>query len=453
MSFFIYSSLTLISLFVLIVLLFWFIRRQFQKMNSLESPQISYLNEQNLQLQNTISQLQNEIHQLHKSIGQLETENALLKQNSDQYKHNLEFTQKQIQESFENISNRIFEKESQRFLHLGKETISGLVHPLQNQLLNFEKQVQNLYFEEGKERASLKTEIKSLVETNQQMSLETHKLTEALTTQSKVQGNWGELVIERILERSGLREGEEFIREGKSLNLKDDSGAHQKPDVIIRLPENKQIVIDCKVSLKNYYNFLSANTEIEQKNEQKALITSIYRHLHNLNSKKYHINDQLISPEFVLMFIPIESVLAVVLKENSDLFHYAWNQGIVIVTPSTLLATLRTVSSLWQQEKRTKNAMDIALHAGKIHDKFVVFLKYFQDIGDSLQKSTKAFDEAKANLITGKGNLLNSFKHIAQLGAKSKKTLPENWLNQTETEDDAPPVTTSTEDSHDSDYA
>lgn len=272
-----------------------------------------------------------------------------------------------------------------------------------------------------KDRLKLQTEIERIILTSQRMSLETENLTRALKGDVKVQGNWGELVLQRILEASGLRVGEEFTLQGKDLKLKDEEGKHQMPDVIINLPENKHLVIDSKVSLVSYERYMSEN----QEEDLSAFFDSLYAHIKGLSHKNYQGLEKLSTPDYVMLFIPIEGAFMLSMQKDRELFSYAWEHNIVLVGPSTLLATLRTVSSLWKQERQTKNALEIARQAGALYDKFVGVAQDFDQIESQLKRVGDSFDGLKARMLTGKGSVASRMENLRELGAKNTKNLPQ----------------------------
>ncbi|MBL4592597.1 MAG: DNA recombination protein RmuC, partial [Flavobacteriales bacterium] len=260
---------------------------------------------------------------------------------------------------------------------------------------------------------------------NQQMREDAQSLTKALKGDSKVQGNWGELILEKILESSGLIEGEEFETQHSSTN---DEGKRLQPDIIINLPENKHIVVDAKVSLKAYEQYVNSSDNDEQKTYLKNHINSVKDQIKNLSEKNYSSAYGINSPDFVLMFMPIESSFGLAMQNDHGLYQYAWDKKVVIVTPSTLLATLKTIKSVWANEKQTKNAIEIARQAGALHDKFVNFVEDMEKIKKSLEQSNTSYDKAFNKLKSGKGNLIDATIRLEKLGVKTKKQLPNEVL-------------------------
>ncbi|MFM1874581.1 MAG: hypothetical protein RL266_318 [Bacteroidota bacterium] len=328
---------------------------------------------------------------------------------------------KRFNTEFENLANKILDEKSKKFTDQNKENLETILTPLRDRIKEFEKKVDEKYDNEQKERASLKGEIKTLHELNKQISLEAHNLTTALKGDSKKQGNWGELILERVLESSGLIKGEEYFTQQTTYN---ESGDRLFPDVVVQLPEDKQIIIDSKVSLLAYERFVNSDDEAEQEKWLKQHIISVKNHIKGLSEKNYHTSKGMNSPEFVLMFMPIESSFSASIRADDELFNFAWDKRIVIVSPSTLLATLRTVSSIWKQDRQTKNAIDIAEKSGLLYDKFVGFIEDMKKIGDRLDSTQKVYQEGMKKLSEGSGNLVRRAEELKRMGAKASKQLP-----------------------------
>jgi DNA recombination protein RmuC len=284
-----------------------------------------------------------------------------------------------------------------------------------------------------KDREGLRTEIKKLHELNLKMSEEASNLTRALKADTKKQGNWGELVLQKVLERSGLIKGEEFILQPSFRNEKNEL---IRPDVIINLPDDKHIIIDSKVSLIAYEAYVNADTDVERAKFLKAHIDSLREHVRGLSGKDYQLAHELDTPDFVLLFLPIESAFSIAIQEDNTLFSFAWDRKIVIVSPTTLLATLKTVESIWKHEKQTRNAIEIARQSGNLHDKFVSFLEDMEKIGVQLRTTNKTYEGAYNKLTSGKGDLIGRIKKLQELGAKTSKEIPQKYLRTDAQEDD-----------------
>ncbi len=308
-----------------------------------------------------------------------------------------------------------------------QQAIQELVTPLQTKIRDFEQKVDEVYRTEAAERNSLRGEIKSLVELNHQISKEASNLANALKGDTKKQGNWGELILEKVLEFSGLRKDHEYKLQ---VSQQDDDGKRLQPDAIIYLPENKHIIIDAKVSLVAYDRYVSAQTDEERSIALLDHITSVKNHIKMLSEKNYPSLPELDAPDFTLLFMPIESSFGVAVQADNELFGYAWDRKIVIVSPSTLLATLRTISSIWKQERQTKNALEIADRAGKMYDKFVGFVDDMISVGKRMDDAKTAYGGAMNKLSTGTGNLVRQSEQLKEMGAKATKQLPTAILDR-----------------------
>ncbi|MFC2176257.1 DNA recombination protein RmuC, partial [Bacteroidota bacterium] len=342
-----------------------------------------------------------------------------------QQKQEFEELNKRFNTEFENLANKILDEKSKKFTDQNKENLELILNPLRDRIKDFEKKVDEKYDTEQKERASLQGEIKLLHKLNQEISQEAHNLTVALKGDSKKQGNWGELILERILENSGLIKGEEYTTQETTYN---ESGDRLHPDVVIQLPDNKQIIIDSKVSLVAYERFVNSNVEEEQDKWLKTHVASVKTHIKSLSDKNYHTSKGMDSPEFVLMFMPIESSFSASIRADDELFNFAWDKRIVIVSPSTLLATLRTVSSIWKQDRQTKNAIEIAKKSGDMYNKFVGFIEDMQKIGSRLNSTQVAYNDGMKKLSEGTGNLVKRAEDLKKMGANTTKQLPSEIL-------------------------
>lgn len=317
------------------------------------------------------------------------------------------------------ISQQIFDEKSKRFREDSLRGMELMLNPFREKMTDFQKKVEEMHMVDSKDRIKLFSEIERIVMTGQKMSLETENLTRALKGDVKLQGNWGEMILEKVLEASGLREGEEFTLQGKDMKLKDEEGKHQMPDVIINLPEGKHLIIDSKVTLVAYERYVNDGTEEDLSN----FLDSLYEHIKGLSKKSYHKLDKIISPDYVMLFVPIEGAFTLSMQKDRELFNFAWERNIVIVSPSTLLATLRTVSSLWKQEKQNKNAIEIARQAGALYDKFHGVAEDLDQMQLQIRKVGDSFDNLKGKMLTGKGSLASRMENLKELGAKSSKSL------------------------------
>lgn len=343
-------------------------------------------------------------------------------------KKEIENLQAKLTVEFKNIANEILEEKSKKFTEQNKTNLESILNPLKDKIKDFEDKVEKTYKAESTERITLKAEIKQLVELNKQVSDEANNLTKALKGDNKAQGNWGEVILEKILERSGLsKERGEYNTE---VVLENVHGEKIRPDAIVYLPDNKHLIVDSKVSLVAYQNFVAAETEEQRNAFLKEHVTSLKNHVKLLSEKHYASAGNLNTPDFVLMFLPIESSFGVAVQSDQEIFSFAWDRKIVVVSPSTLLATLRTIAAIWKQELQTKNAMEIARQSGALYDKFVAFVEDLDDIGKRIESTQKAYNDARNKLEEGKGNLISRAEKIKELGAKASKSLPDNLLDK-----------------------
>ncbi len=340
-------------------------------------------------------------------------------------KAEIEKLQQKFTKDFELIAGKILEEKTQRFTETNKTNLDQLLNPLKENIKAFEEKVEKVYKSESDERNVLKGEISKLMELNRQISQEAHNLTKALKADTKKQGNWGEIVLDRILEASGLIKGESY---SKQTGFTDENGNRLLPDVIINLPENKHLIIDSKVSLLAYERLVNCEDDSLKSQHLSDHILSIKNHIKNLCSKNYCDLYGINSPDFVLLFIPIESSFAIAVQHDIDLFEFAWNKRVVIVTPSTLLATLKTTASIWKQEQQTRNAIDIAVKAGALYDKFVGFINDLKKLGENLDRARESYSDAFGKLSTGSGNLIGRVENLKKLGAKTSKQIEEKFL-------------------------
>ncbi|MFL9845729.1 DNA recombination protein RmuC [Flavobacterium rhizosphaerae] len=338
---------------------------------------------------------------------------------------------------FENLANRILEEKSTKFTEQNRENLKNILSPLQEKIHLFEKKVEDTHKESIDYHAALRQQILGLREMNEVMSRETLNLTRALKGDTKMQGNWGELVLERVLEKSGLEKDREYFVQQRHT---DDEGSRVIPDVVINLPDGKKMVVDSKVSLVAYERYVNEEDDPLRLVHLKEHINSIKKHVEQLGEKNYHDLYKIESPDFVLLFIPIEPAFAIALNEDNTLYNRAFERNIVIVTPSTLLATLRTIDSMWANQKQQENAYEIARQAGALYDKFEGFIGDLTKVGVKMRDAQNEYQGAMNKLFEGRGNIVTSIEKLKKMGAKAKKTLPENILNralqQEENEDD-----------------
>ena len=327
--------------------------------------------------------------------------------------------------SFENLAQKILEKKEEKFDVHSQKGLSEILHPFKTKIQELQDRIEKTYQEEARERFALKNELTRIIEAGQQMRTEASNLTKALKGDVKMQGNWGELILDRVLSIAGLREGEEYIKQGQSLNLKFEDGSSAKPDVIIALPEGKHLVIDSKVSLISYEKLINAENNDLRAEYTKDFLRSLYQHIDDLSSKRYHFNEKLLSPDFTILFIPIEGAFAFSMSTESELFSYAWSKSIVLAGPVNLLTTLKTVGSLWRQDRQNKHVLTIATEAGKLYDKTVAFLEDMIKVGEQIDKAKNSYTLAMSKISHGKGNMISKMLQLKDMGIKHSKNLQE----------------------------
>lgn len=321
---------------------------------------------------------------------------------------------------FKDLAQKIFDEKSTKLTTQNNQQLEGILKPLKEKLYDFEKKVEETYVNEQKDRSHLKGEISKLFELNQTMSNEAKNLTLALKGENKTQGNWGEMILENILERSGLRKGEEFFTQ-ESIEV---DGRKLRPDVIVKLPDGKHLIVDSKMTLVAYEASVSAATEPERERYAQAHVDSLKNHIRDLSEKRYHLADSIISPDFVMLFMPLEPAFALAFRLKPEMFEQAWDKNIAIVSPTTLLTTLRTVAALWKQNRQQVNALEIAKRGGELYDKFVGIVSDLGVVGKHLDTARNAHEEVVKKMSTGRGNLYTQVEKLKELGAKAEKSLP-----------------------------
>lgn len=387
-------------------------------------------------LQATLTDARTQFEDAQKQSLNLTAENSRLAnqlQNLEQklaeQKQEVEALQQRLSKEFENLANRIFEEKSEKFVRQNRDSLDVVLNPLKEKMDEFKKKVEDTHIENSKEQSRLAEQIRNLTDLNQGMREDAVNLTKALKGESKTQGNWGEVILERILERSGLIKGQEYTVQESFVN---EEGRRQQPDVIIKLPDNKNIIVDSKVSLTAYERYSSEGNQEEQQRWLKDHIRSVREHIKQLSDKRYHELYQINTPDFVLLFIPIESAFSLAVQSDSEIFNDAFDKHIVIVTTSTLLATLRTIASIWKQEYQNQNVLEIARIGGALHDKFVGFIEDVKKVGEHMDKSKSFYEESMKKLYLGSGNIVRQTQKLKDLGAKASKSIPQSLLDRAE---------------------
>jgi DNA recombination protein RmuC len=371
--------------------------------------------------------IRNEKESINIQLTKKEVDFENLWQRNKEQKEEVEKLQEKFTKEFENLANKILDEKSSKFTEQNKENMKNILSPLQDKIQLFEKKVEDTHKESIDYHAALRQQILGLRDMNIQMSKETLNLTKALKGDSKMQGNWGELILERVLEKSGLEKDREYFVQQSHTN---GEGNRVFPDVVINLPDGKKMIVDSKVSLTAYEKFINEEDDSLKNGFLKEHVSSIKRHVEQLGDKNYQDLYQIESPDFVLLFIPMEPAFALALNDDTTLYNKAFEKNIVIVTPSTLLATLRTIDSMWANQKQQENAFEIARQAGALYDKFEGFVADLIKIGKKIDESKAEYQGAMNKLVDGKGNLITSVEKLKKMGAKAKKALPENILNR-----------------------
>ena len=366
---------------------------------------------------------------LNTELAKRTTENHNLEKKLIEQKNEVEKLNEKFTKEFENLANKILDTKSEKFTKQNKDNLDLILKPLQEKISTFEKRVEDTHKESLVGHAALRQQILGLKELNEQMTKETTNLTKALKGDSKLQGNWGELVLERVLEKSGLEKDREYFVQNSFTN---EDGRRVLPDVVIHLPENKKMIIDSKVSLVAYERFINEEEEPQKTIFLKEHLNSLKKHIEQLSDKNYQDIYKIESPDFVLLFVPIEPAFAVAINQENNLYNWAFEKNIVIVTPTTLLATLRTIDSMWNNEKQQQNALEIATQAGRLYDAFVRLTDDLLKVGTQIDTAKITYTGALKKLSEGPGNLVNRVENIKKLGAKATKHIDQKLLDRAE---------------------
>jgi DNA recombination protein RmuC len=376
-----------------------------------------------------INTMRSRSEELSRALLLSQSEARSLSEKLESQKAELEELQKKFTTEFENIANKILRENSREFTFLNQKNIHEILLPLKDKIEKFEKKVEDTYEKGLRDQTDLKAELKKLHEVNTRISEEANSLTRALRSDTKKMGNWGELILDRILEQSGLEKGKEYFSQ---LSAKAEDGSTLRPDVVVMLPEKKHIIIDSKVSLVAYDRYVNTGDETEKERFLKAHIDSIREHVRGLSEKSYTDIPDLDSPDFVLLFMPLESAFSLALQNEPDLFHFAWQRRIIMVSPTTLLATLKTIESIWKHEKQTQNAMEIARQGTSLYEKFYNFINDLERVGNQINTLQSTYQEAHKKLTSGKGNLVRQAEKLKELGIKTEKSLTGKLLADNE---------------------
>ena len=375
-------------------------------------------------------ELNGEREKLSEALRSLESSRAYLQaqqEKIEEQKSEIKNNQEKFNKDFELIASRILEEKSIKFTEHSRANLDLIIKPLRENIKTFEDKVDKVYKAESDERNILRGHINQLIEQSNLMNQETKNLTRALKGDSKKQGNWGELILERVLERSGLVKDQEYRIQASHQS---SDGSRFQPDVVIDLPDDKHLIIDAKVSLIAYERLVNCESDEDRNLFTKQHIGSIRNHIIELSSKNYSDLYKINSPDFVMLFIPIESSFSIAVQHDAELFNFAWEKHVVIVSPSTLLATLRTIASMWKQERQNRNVMEIARLSGEMYDKFIGFMSDMEGIGKNIKQSQDAYDKAINKLSSGRGNLSTTAEKIKKLGARTGKQLDQKFISE-----------------------
>jgi DNA recombination protein RmuC len=419
------------------------LREDFSTINSVlaaEKTKLINKETETKELKIQIGDLMSEIYELKELLSKIKEEKISIEEKNKNLIEKLQTQTEEIEkigEKFSNefkvLANAILEEKSKKFTEQNKEHLKVLLDPLGENLKEFRKKVEETYDKESKERFSLESEIKKLAELNQQISKEANNLTHALKSSVKTQGNWGEMILETILENSGLEKGreffvQEFLKDSSGQTITNSEGKKMQPDVIVKYPDGRNIIIDSKVSLIAYERFVNSENEADKQRELKLHIQSLKSHIDGLSSKDYNLHSETL--DFVMLFVPIEPAYLLAMKTDNELWNYAYKKKVLLISPTNLIAALKLVADLWKREHQNKNAFDIAERGGKLYDKFVSFIERLSDIGTHIERAQKSYDSAYKQLTEGKGNIVGQVEKLKELGVKAQKSIPDNLLSE-----------------------
>ena len=403
------------------------VKGQFEQLQLEQQKQFSHQRE----LESELASMRDRLQEREKEVVELSKVLDAERQMATEKIELLENAKKQLSDEFKVLANQIFEQKQSQFTERSQASMESVLKPMQQVLTEFKQRVEHVHKEDLEGRASLTEQLKQLHVLNAQMTSEAHNLTQALKGDSKTQGNWGELVLERLLERAGLSEGIEFERE-RSFDV--GGGKRLRPDVIINLPDKKHVIIDSKVSLTHYEQALNSESPSDRQSALKAHLVSLKKHIAALAEKRYEHLELLNAPDFVLMFIPVEGAYLMAIEADSSIFEDAFEKRVAVVTPTTLFTTLKTIEQLWRYERQSENTVKLIKRAAEVHDKFVGFVDTFEKVGSQFDTAHNSYIKAKKQLVSGNGNLIRQAEMLKTLAGKTKKEIPEHLLQEAEGE-------------------
>lgn len=371
--------------------------------------------------------LSDKLNKLQADRTRLEAQSTADRQRYEEQIQLLQQARASLTQEFENLANRIFDDKQQKFSEQSSSALMGSIDPLRREIHDFRKKVEHVYDKENADRNKLAGQIVELQKQTQQVGEDAVHLANALKGDSKFQGNWGEMILERILEQSGLSKGREYAVQ---VALQDGEGKRKNPDVVLHLPDNRDIIIDAKVSLTDYERYCREDDPAQQQQFIKQHVNSIRQHINGLSRKAYEQLEGVNSLDFVLIFIPVEAAFMLAVEQDQTLFHDAYDKGVILVSPSTLLATLRTICNIWRYEDQNNNAQKIAAEAGKLYDQFALVVESLDELGQSLEKSQVAWQKTRQRLVDGRGNAIKKLESLKKLGARTGKQLPQDLVEQ-----------------------